>query len=556
MPTIFISYRHDDSFASAKLLVEHLGRWLPDTEFFIDESGIQAGAEWRATLKEQLERAEAVLVVIGPRWITIEDRSGVRRLDEPDDVVGWEICQALASRKRVVPVLVEGARLPAEAELPSPLKALARMQYCEIGRQTFEGDIQGLARALSDAGPAADPARWIWLVGRSLLVVPAVSVMMLLFVWSHVFDRVDFGLQNRITWLGDGLLDVPLRDELRIVAVGDVGGLREKFATLLDELVRQRARVVVLDVTMAEDSASDDRLAESIAAARRAGVGVVVGFKDFDPDTGNPRVPSKIGQAGADLGVVCVGDRGGGGNNVAFATLALIRNGQAHPSLPLLAVYGQIPPGGLTAGSSEVHVPGMRRPVPISLTEIFDEYAPQCPARGPGTAMARFIPHLSHRDNLRRLPVRHSLDEVMRSAGRSESIFHMKTVLVGVEQPRDLLETPLDLAEQRYGFEFQADAINALLSERVVIPMTRLGQAVSIFVMAAIAAVLRLSRMGMARGSSGWLPWIAIAVYVPAAVLAYRVLDRLWQPVFPAAALVATWAALCFLDRRWRNGKR
>jgi hypothetical protein len=62
--------------------------------------------------------------------------------------------------------------------------------------------------------------------------------------------------------------------------------------------------------------------------------------------------------------------------------------------------------------------------------------------------------------------------------------------------------------------------------------------------------------MGMARGSSGWLPWIAIAVYVPAAVLAYRVLDRLWQPVFPAAALVATWAALCFLDRRWRNGKR
>ena len=80
MQTIFVSYRHDDSFASAKLLVEHLGRWLPDAEFFIDESGIQAGAEWRATLRDKLDQAQAVLVVIGPRWTTIEDRSGARRL--------------------------------------------------------------------------------------------------------------------------------------------------------------------------------------------------------------------------------------------------------------------------------------------------------------------------------------------------------------------------------------------------------------------------------------------------------------------------------------------
>jgi CHASE2 domain-containing sensor protein len=570
MRTIFISYRHDDSFASAKLLFEHLGRWLTDTEFFIDESGIEAGAEWRGRLGAKLAEADAVLVVIGPRWSRIADPSGARRLENPDDVVRWEVGQALAAHKRVIPVLVEGAQLPEDAELPLPLKALARLQYRAIGRQTFEGDIHALARELSEGGAAGDPARWIWLIKRSLVLVPAVSAVMILVAASHVFDQVDIWLQNRMTWLGDGLVDVPLRDELRIVALqpGDgarsTGGEAERlhpsrrvqFAALLDELTRQRARRVVFDVTMAGDSEYDDRLAASIVAARRAGVGVVIGFKEFDPRTGNPRVATKIERAGPDVGVVCVGDRGGGGNNVAFATLAMMRNGQVHTSLPLLAVYGPIPPGGLTAASSEVQLPGMRKPVPISLTEVFDEHAPLCPARTPGTAMARFIPHLSNRAALRRPSVRHSFDEVMRSGGGDGANFHDKTVLVGVEQPRDLLETPLDLVEPRYGFEFQADAINALLAERIVVPMTRLGQAVSVMVMAALAAVIRLSRLGMAGRGSAWLPWIALVIYAGLAVLAYRVLDRLWQPTFSAAAFVVTWTALGFLCRRWSNGKR
>ena len=41
MPNVFISYRHDDSFSSAKLLVEHLKRWLPDSDLFLDESEIE-----------------------------------------------------------------------------------------------------------------------------------------------------------------------------------------------------------------------------------------------------------------------------------------------------------------------------------------------------------------------------------------------------------------------------------------------------------------------------------------------------------------------------------
>src|SRR4029450_12844547 len=117
MRGIFVSYRHDDSFASAKLLVEHLGRWLPDAHIFIDESGIEAGAEWRATLQKELDEAHAVLVVIGPRWTTMATQTGISRLEHPDDVVRWEICHALDTGKRGVPALVDGASLAEESEV-------------------------------------------------------------------------------------------------------------------------------------------------------------------------------------------------------------------------------------------------------------------------------------------------------------------------------------------------------------------------------------------------------------------------------------------------------
>src|SRR5262249_52217530 len=302
---------------------------------------------------------------------------------------------------------------------------------------------------------------------------------------------------------------------------------RADFAALLDELTRQGARVVVFDVTLNQESPYDDRLAQSIRGAVARGVGVVFGFKAFESATGRPRIAPAIERAGAALGVVCVGDRGGGGKNVAFGTLALIRGEHAYPSLPLLAVHGSAPLVGLTPTSSERQVPGASPPIRISLTETFDEYAPLCPARAPGTSMVRFIPHLSSRQALRQPFVRRSFEDVVRSAGSSEPIFRDKIVLVGVEQLRDTLETPLDLVTPRYGFEFQADAINALLSERVVTRVGRMGQAVAVVAMATLAALLRLSRPGMARRRLGWPPWSLAVLSFVVAVVVYRFLDLL-----------------------------
>ncbi len=86
--------------------------------------------------------------------------------------------------------------------------------------------------------------------------------------------------------------------------------------------------------------------------------------------------------------------------------------------------------------------------------------------------------------------------------------------------------------------------------------MKRLGQVLLVLGMAALAALLRLSGPGMARRRLGWLPWCVAVLSFVLTVPAYRFLDALWSPVFPAAACVATWAALGLLDRRWSDGKR
>jgi hypothetical protein len=64
--------------------------------------------------------------VIGPEWATVTDARRRRRLDDPDDFVALEVGTALPRPEvKVIPVLVDGARMPMQKELPPALAALA-----------------------------------------------------------------------------------------------------------------------------------------------------------------------------------------------------------------------------------------------------------------------------------------------------------------------------------------------------------------------------------------------------------------------------------------------
>jgi TIR domain len=125
MNKIFISYRRDDSQLSCDRIYGFLGPVFSVREVFRDLNAIRGGVDFRAEIDRGLRHCQVVLVVIGPRWTTITDATGLRRLDDPNDYVRVEVETALSLNVPIIPLLVQGATPPQAAELPLALKPLA-----------------------------------------------------------------------------------------------------------------------------------------------------------------------------------------------------------------------------------------------------------------------------------------------------------------------------------------------------------------------------------------------------------------------------------------------
>src|SRR5258706_8316831 len=88
----------------------------------MDVDHIPAGTDFVAHLNSQVAECDVVLVVIGPNWLGVKDESGGRGLDKTDDFVSIEIPAALARAIPVIPLFVDGARLPKPSGLPGFFK--------------------------------------------------------------------------------------------------------------------------------------------------------------------------------------------------------------------------------------------------------------------------------------------------------------------------------------------------------------------------------------------------------------------------------------------------
>jgi TIR domain-containing protein len=146
---IFISYRREDTKWPARQMYEALSRHLPDGQVFIDVDSIPPGADFVEILHRQVKGCEMVLALIGREWVESSDpKTGQRRLDNPNDFVRIEICAALSRTIPVIPVLLDGARMPDEEQLPEEMRMLARRQAEFVEYRTFDEDVDRLSRKL------------------------------------------------------------------------------------------------------------------------------------------------------------------------------------------------------------------------------------------------------------------------------------------------------------------------------------------------------------------------------------------------------------------------
>ncbi len=151
---IFINYRSTDSYCYGALLHLDLKGHFGEDLVFFDCQSIPPGADFASELLGHVRSARVLLAVIGKHWLVASDPNGRRRIDDPDDWIRRELAEAFDAGVRVIPVLIDEAGLPREADLPGDIAALSRCQYRHLRRRETTSD---LARIVNDL-TALDPA--------------------------------------------------------------------------------------------------------------------------------------------------------------------------------------------------------------------------------------------------------------------------------------------------------------------------------------------------------------------------------------------------------------
>jgi hypothetical protein len=144
---IFISYRREETAYPAGWLYDRLADRFGGGQVFKDVDSIQLGDDFVEVITSAVGSCDVLLALIGDQWLTITDAHG-RRLDDPDDFVRLEIEAALTRNVRVIPILVDGARMPRADELPDSLARLVRRQALELSPARFDFDTGRLLRVL------------------------------------------------------------------------------------------------------------------------------------------------------------------------------------------------------------------------------------------------------------------------------------------------------------------------------------------------------------------------------------------------------------------------
>ncbi|MEM7305311.1 MAG: TIR domain-containing protein [Planctomycetota bacterium] len=153
---VYINYRPHDTGDAVDDIVGGLHAKFPPEHIFVDRK-IRPGENWKQRIERELERATVLLVLIGPNWLPTTNDPVKGAAPEPGGERGFhewmqlEVERSFERGLEVIPVLVEGGRMPTawELELWPQLRRLTERRPHELGPDSFEDDLARLVAALS-----------------------------------------------------------------------------------------------------------------------------------------------------------------------------------------------------------------------------------------------------------------------------------------------------------------------------------------------------------------------------------------------------------------------
>lgn len=138
---VFISYRRSEAAAYAGRLYDRLAARFGREKVFIDMENVGWGEDFVEAISEAAQSCAVMIVLISRGWSRGAD-------EELDDYVRLEVAKALGRKIRVIPILIQGATMPAPKELPEDLAPLVRRNALALSDTRWERDVEDLIKSL------------------------------------------------------------------------------------------------------------------------------------------------------------------------------------------------------------------------------------------------------------------------------------------------------------------------------------------------------------------------------------------------------------------------
>ena len=140
---VFISYRRSEAVAYARGLYESLAERFGRGRVFLDLKNIGPGDDFVEAITAAANSCSAMIVLISRGWLR-----GAQGPGDEVDYVQLEVSTALERKIRVIPILIQGAAMPAPKDLPEALSPLARRNAIAFSDTRWERDVEDLIEAL------------------------------------------------------------------------------------------------------------------------------------------------------------------------------------------------------------------------------------------------------------------------------------------------------------------------------------------------------------------------------------------------------------------------
>ncbi len=141
---VFISYRRNEAAAYARGLYDQLVKRFGTEKVFLDLKNVGYGEDFVEAITKAAESCAVMIALISPRW-----SRGAGAQAELDDYVRLEVSKALGRKIRVIPILIQGATMPAPKDLPEDLSPLIRRNALALSDDArWERDVEDLIKNL------------------------------------------------------------------------------------------------------------------------------------------------------------------------------------------------------------------------------------------------------------------------------------------------------------------------------------------------------------------------------------------------------------------------